>query len=93
RRSGGLWQGRYKSSYLQTDLYLLSCMRYIELNPVRAAMVAAPGNYRWSSYQTNALGVVSSRITPHDVYCALDSDIDARFQAYRNLFASHVDDP
>lgn len=51
QRSGGLWQGRYKASFIQSDRYLLSCMRYVELNPVRADMVQAPGEYRWSSYR------------------------------------------
>jgi len=50
RRSGTLWEGRYRSCLTQQETYLLTCMRYIELNPVRAAMVAHPGEYRWSSY-------------------------------------------
>ena len=49
-RTGTLWEGRYKSSLIQTEAYLLACMRYIELNPVRAAMCADPADYRWSSY-------------------------------------------
>lgn len=92
-KSGGLWQGRYKASFIQTDQYLLSCMRYIELNPVRADLVAAPEKYRWSSYRVNALGVAGTLITPHEVYLALDADIDARIQAYRDLFVNHGDDP
>lgn len=56
RRSGTLWEGRYRSCLTQEDDYLLACMRYIELNPVRAAMVAHPGEYRWSSYRANAQG-------------------------------------
>jgi putative transposase len=50
-RSGTLWEGRYKSSPVQTDRYLLACCRYIELNPVRARMVATPDDYAWSSYR------------------------------------------
>lgn len=50
-RSGTLWEGRYKSSPVQTDRYLLACCRYIELIPVRAYMVSKPGEYAWSSYR------------------------------------------
>jgi len=50
QRSGSLWEGRYKSSPISTDNYLLSCCRYVELNPVRAGMVIDPLAYRWSSY-------------------------------------------
>ena len=56
RRSGTLWDSRYKSSLIQAETYLLSCQRYIELNPVRAAMVDDPAHYRWTSYRHNALG-------------------------------------
>lgn len=51
RRTGTLWEGRYKSSLVQTETYLLACSRYIELNPVRARMVAEAGDYPWSSYR------------------------------------------
>jgi putative transposase len=51
KRSGTLWEGRYKSSPISTDEYLLACCRYIELNPVRAGIVATPEAYRWSSYR------------------------------------------
>lgn len=51
KRSGTLWEGRYKSSPISTDEYLLACCRYVELNPVRAGLVAAPEDYRWSSYR------------------------------------------
>jgi putative transposase len=71
QRSGTLWEGRYKSCLIQEDLYLLEVYRYMELNPVRAEMVAAPGDYRWSSYQVNALGCRSGLCTPHSVYLAL----------------------
>jgi putative transposase len=56
RRTGTLWDSRYKSSLVQADTYLLLCQRYIELNPVRAAMVDDPAHYRWSSYRANGLG-------------------------------------
>lgn len=50
-RTGSLWEGRYKSSVVHREDYFLACCRYIELNPVRALMVAAPGEYRWSSFR------------------------------------------
>ena len=93
RRSGGLWQGRYKSSHVQTERYLLACMRYIELNPVRASMVKAPGEYRWSSYRANALGESDKFITPHNEYLALGSDQESRQQAFRELFIPEIDEP
>ncbi len=52
RRTGSLWEGRYKSSPISTDEYLLACSRYIELNPVRAGIVSDPSEYRWSSYSS-----------------------------------------
>src|SRR3990167_1355401 len=93
RRSGGLWQGRYKASYVQSERYLLACMRYVELNPVRANMVKAPGEYRWSSYRANALGAEDKLLTPHDQYLAFGTSAQERNQAYRDLFATEVDDP
>jgi hypothetical protein len=72
RRTGSLWEGRYKSSVVQAESYLLACMRYIELNPVRAAMVVDPGGYRWSSYRANGLGQPDARLTPHPLYLGLD---------------------
>jgi putative transposase len=56
RRSGTLWEGRYKSCLIDRQRYLLTCYRYIELNLVRATMVEAPGEYAWSSYHANAQG-------------------------------------
>jgi putative transposase len=91
-RTGSLWEGRYKSSVIQAQTYLLTCMRYIELNPVRATMVRDPGQYRWSSYRYNALGQADARITPHPVFLALDRNATARQAAYRALFRSELDD-
>jgi putative transposase len=64
RRTGTLWDSRYKSSVVQAETYLLACQRYIELNPVRAAMVDDPAHYRWSSYRHHALGQPSTVLTP-----------------------------
>ena len=93
RRSGGLWQGRYKSSHIQTERYLLACMRYVELNPVRAEMVKAPGDYRWSSYRSNALGEEDKLVKPHSEYLALGVDPASRQQAFRELFTAEGDKP
>ena len=86
KRTGTLWEGRFKSAVVDSDRYLLTCMRYIEMNPVRAGMVGAPGEYRWSSYAVNALGGSNSLITPHPLYEALGNDTHARRAAYQGLF-------
>jgi putative transposase len=86
QRSGTLWEGRYKAGLVQTDEYLLACQRYIELNPVRAGMVEAPGDYRYSSYRHHALGVDDPLLTPHAVYLTLHTEPAARRRAYRTLF-------
>lgn len=86
RRSGTLWEGRYRSCPTQAEAYLLSCQRYIELNPVRAGMVDHPGDYRWSSYRVNAQGEADTLIKPHDLYQGLGLDAAGRQAAYRELF-------
>jgi len=71
KRSGTLWEGRYKASLIDSETYALLCYRYIELNPVRANMMKHPSEYPWSSYRTNALGQPNTLITPHSLYTAL----------------------
>jgi putative transposase len=66
--------------------YLLACMRYIELNPVRAGLVRHPAHFRWSSYRANALGAPDALLTPHALYCALGRDAAERRAAYRRSF-------
>jgi len=90
-RTGGLFEGRYRSSLIEADGYLLACQRYIELNPVRAGMVQAPGDYPWSSYRANALGGADPLITPHSGYCELATSGEARLAAYRRLFEDELD--
>jgi len=90
-RTGSLWEGRFKSSLVQVEEYLLTCMRYIELNPVRAAMVADPGGYRWSSYRANGLDQPDARLTPHPLYLALGRDDKERQAVYRELFRVQLD--
>ena len=91
QRSGTLWEGRYKSCLVQEERYLLEVYRYIELNPVRAEMVTEPSEYRWSSYQINALGKVSNLCTPHPEYLALGLESLVRRKNYRALFIHRVD--
>ncbi|OGI38523.1 MAG: transposase [Candidatus Muproteobacteria bacterium RBG_16_62_13] len=90
-KSGTLWEGRHKGCVISSDDYLLACMRYIELNPVRAGMVASPDDYRWSSYRINAAGGGHDAITPHPLYLALGKDRKTRGDAYRELFRSALD--
>ncbi len=91
RRTGTLWEGRYKAALIDSECYLLTCYRYIELNPVRAeGMVEHPGKYRWSSYRANALGETDELIKPHSRYLALGESPQVRQATYRALFNTHV---
>ncbi len=90
RRSGTLWQGRFKSCLVDTERYLMTVYRYIELNPVRASMVALPEQYRWSSVHAN-LGLFEDRlIKPHPVFLAQDRDPKTRAAAYRTWLREGV---
>jgi putative transposase len=91
RRRGGLWEGRYKASIIESQTYLLACMRYIEMNPVRAAIVDHPAKYRWSSYIANAHGTSNAILTATTDYLALGAAPDERQYAYRGLFEAGVD--
>ncbi|MBL8519268.1 MAG: transposase [Betaproteobacteria bacterium] len=91
KRTGTLWDSRYKSSIIQAEAYLLTCMRYIELNPVRAGMVDDPAHYRWTSYRHNGLGQADARLSGHTVYEALGTTDKARQSAYRALFRVGLD--
>lgn len=86
QRTGTLWEGRYKASPVQTNHYLLACQRYIELNPVRAGIVSAPGEYPYSSYSHHALGKQNPLLRSHAIYLGLHQDPPARQRAYRALF-------
>lgn len=87
-RTGTLWEGRYKSCLLFDQRYFLTCMRYIELNPVRAGMVGHPRDYPWSSYRANAEGVFNPCITSHATYQSLGGTEADQRSAYRNFVAS-----
>ena len=83
RRRGSLWEGRHKGHILESEAYFLVCMRYIEMNPVRAAMVDHPGQYRWSSYTANAYGIDNAILQPHALYLALGETPEGRQASYR----------
>ncbi|MFN7571475.1 MAG: transposase [Betaproteobacteria bacterium] len=93
RRTGTLWDSRYKSSAIQAETYLLACQPYIELNPVRAGMVDDPAHYRWTSYRANGLGRADALVAPHAVYVALGRNDAERRAAYRALFRTEPDAP
>ena len=90
-RSGTLWEGRFRSCAVDAEQYLLTCQRYIELNPVRANMVPTPADYRWSSYRCNGLGLPSRLWSPHELYLRLGASQSARVAAYQGLFEAHVE--
>lgn len=90
-RSGTLWEGRFRSCLAQEQRYVLICHRYIELNPVRAGMVADPGDYPWSSYRANAMGHASTLLTPHEDFFGLGTTPLERRRAYRGLFEAALD--
>lgn len=91
KRSGTLWEGRFRSCPIEAEAYLLACQRYIELNPVRANMVNHPAEYKWSSYASNAQGEASAIIKPHLLYNALGDNAAKRQSAYRELFRYALD--
>jgi putative transposase len=91
KRTGTLWEGRFKSCLVEDEVYLLHLYRYIELNPVRAGMVGAPAEYQWSSYQVNALGKASILCTPHPLFTALGMNTVERQVCYRSLFTTNLD--
>ena len=90
RRTGTLFEGRFRSSIVQTGRYLLACQRYIELNPVRAGMVRDPADYTWSSYRAHAFGQKAKMWQPHPEYLALGNCENSRLSAYRQLFVQQI---
>ena len=83
KRSGALWEGRFKASPIQRDAYMLACCRYVEMNPVRACMVAGPRQYRWSSYRER-MGLVGRELLDQDAtYLALAGDEQRRRERYQ----------
>jgi putative transposase len=92
RRTGTLWEGRYKSCLVDSESYVLRCYRYIELNPVRAWMVEQPDQHPWSSYAGNAGLRHDPLLMPHPVYTQLGTNVIERSDAYRALFAEVLSD-
>jgi len=90
-RSGTLFEGRFRTSIVQEDRYFLTCLRYIELNPLRAGMVRNPGDYRWSSFGVHALGISARLWSPHDLYLELGSNPKQRQRAWGALICESLD--
>ncbi len=89
-RTGSLWDSRYKATVIDSKSYSLTCMRYVELNPVRLKLVKHPKTYPWSSYRYNALGEKSRLLKPHKLYRRLGRSIADRQAAYRGLFKARI---
>ncbi len=92
-RTGSVWEGRYRASVIEAEDYFFACSRYIEMNPVRAGMAAAPAAYRWSSYKANAQGAADPVITPHELYATLGDTPAARAEGYAALFDNALTPP
>lgn len=92
RRSGTLWEGRFKSSLIDSETYLMACYRYVELNPVKARMVTVPENYPWSSYRQNAGLVDDTWVNQHPVFSSLGDTPASRSSAYRKLVRTGISD-
>ncbi len=91
KRSGTLWEGRFRSCITQQEDYLLACQRYIELNPVRARMVENAGDYIWSSYHAHAHGQSSEVLSPHPLYLHLGKSDAERQRTYKDLFCNDLE--
>ena len=92
KRTGTLWEGRFKASLIETDSYLLACYRYVDLNPVRAMIVARPELYRWSSYRRHAGGQCDGWLDNADVYLSLGRNTSQRANAYAKIVAAGSSD-
>ena len=90
KRTGTLWEGRYKSTLIQTERYLLACMAYIDLNPVRADMVAQARDYPWSSH-AHYVGLRTDKmLRPHALIWAMGNTPFAREAAYAELVQAGI---
>jgi putative transposase len=85
RRTGTLWEGRYKAALVQSEAYLVNCQRYIELNPVRAGLVSDPASHRWSSHHRLAFGKRDDLVTPHAQFLGLGGNASAEYRALFSL--------
>lgn len=91
-RTGGLWEGRFRSFAIDTESYWIKCMRYVELNPVRAGMVAQSAEYRWSSARAHLDGYDDELLTPHDLYVRLGATARERQRAWRAICGEVIPD-
>jgi putative transposase len=85
RRTGTLWEGRFKACLVDTERYVLTAHRYVDLNPIRAGIVRDAGAYRWSSYAAHAGLRDDGLLTPHECYVALGTTPGERANAYLAL--------
>jgi putative transposase len=85
QRTGGLYEGRYRSLVIDSDAYWFTCMRYVELNPVRAGLVAKPEDYQWSSYRFHGLGAHDHLIVPHRLYVTLGNSATVRQRCWQAI--------
>jgi putative transposase len=92
RRTGTLWEGRYRAAPIDSEAYFLACCRYIELNPVRARMARHPRDYPWSSFGAHAQGKADPLVTGHYLYDRLGRTPPERQQGYRALFRAVLDE-
>jgi putative transposase len=92
QRTGALWGSRYKPALVHDERYWLTCMRYVELNPVRAGIVKHAAQYRWSSYWHHGVGHADAVITEHPLYLALASSPEARQRAWREMCGQQLSD-
>lgn len=90
KRSGTLWEGRYKAAMIDSERYFLTCQRYVEQNPLRAALVTNAADYAWSSYRNSAFGIRNPLVTQHEIFIALGREEDERRAAYAALFAEPI---
>ena len=90
KRTGTLWEGRYKAAMIDSERYFLICQRYVEQNPLRAELVKNAADYSWSSHRNSAFGIRNSLVTPHEIFAALGRDDDERRAAYAALFAEPI---
>ncbi|HIG79427.1 MAG TPA: transposase [Cycloclasticus sp.] len=86
KRTGTLWEGRYKATIIDSEVYLLTCMTYIEMNPVRAGMTKHPADYLWSSHGSNAMNAIDALLIQHEIYERLGKAQRQRQSIYKDLF-------
>jgi len=92
RRTGTLWEGRFKSAVVGRDEYLIACSRYIEMNPIRAGMVRDPDEYRWSSYPFRALGKPDRLLDEDPWYMGLGASGQERQRVYREWLQGTINE-